>query len=374
MHPSGEQLLLAMCVALLCAIAGGRSAVGADSVALAQNNIETNDPFLWLEDIHGAQATNWVKAQNARSISQLEKSADYRTFYKVILKEFVNQNNIPVGNLDHNYFFQFGQDDVNLKGVWARTTISDFMHANRRWETLLDVDRLAMLENENWVWEGADTAPGLKHCLISLSRGGGDAAVVREFDLATETFMKAGFILPEAKSDITYLDDDSVLVSTDFGPGSTTTSGRSRIVKLWKRGQPLTAAKTVFEGNVDDEDDYGLVFYGPAGTIALIRRDLTYFTSEYYYVTPDNPVLKLPLPQGADLKDAQNGNLIFTVRNDWTSPDGKSIAKGSLVAFPVMPFVKNQLPPKFTVLYAPDATEHRERCGRDARCRLCVDL
>jgi prolyl oligopeptidase len=347
-------LKLALCVACLAAIANGRSAVGADGVVMAKNNMETNDPFLWLEDIHGTNAIDWVKAQNARSIGQLEADADYQADYDSILKVMDATDRIPFGNLDHNYIFNFWRDAANPKGVWRRTTIADYANAKPQWETLLDVDKLAADEKENWVWENDDAAPSLRHCLINLSRGGGDAVVVREFDLASKAFMKDGFSLTEAKSSITYLDDDTVLVGTDFGPGSMTTSGYPRIVKLWKRGQPLAAAKTVFEGKLDDVGDNGLVFDGPAGTIPLVRRDVSFFTSEYYYVLPDGSTVKLPLPSGADLKGAQNGKLIFTLRDDWTSPDGKSIAKGALVSFPVTPFVKDKMPPQFAVLYTPD--------------------
>ena len=348
-------LKLALCVACLAAIANGQPAVGADGVAALKTNMETNDPFLWLEDIHGTNAINWVKAQNAKSIGQLEADADYQADYDSILKVMDATDRIPFGNLDHNYIFNFWRDAANPKGIWRRTTIADYANAKPQWETLLDVDKLAADEKENWVWESDDAAPSLRHCLVNLSRGGGDAVVVREFDLAAKAFMKDGFSLTEAKSSITYLDDETTLVGTDFGPGSMTTSGYPRIVKLWKRGQPLAAAKTIFEGKLDDVGDSGLVFNGPAGTIPLVRRDVSFFTSEYYYVLPDGSTMKLPLPSGADLKGAQNGKLIFTLRDDWASPDGKSITKGSLVSFPVMPFVTDKMAPQFAVLYAPDA-------------------
>ena len=190
------------------------------------------DPFLWLEDIHGARAMEWVKAQNAKATDRLQADADYRTDYDAILKVLDATDRIPFGNLDHNFVFNFWQDAEHSKGIWRRTTIADYTNAQPHWEMLLDLDKLAADEKENWVWEGADCAPALRHCLINLSRGGGDAVVVREFDLGSKTFMKDGFALAEAKTTITYLDDDTVLFGTDFGPGSMTTSGYPRIVKL----------------------------------------------------------------------------------------------------------------------------------------------
>ena len=318
-------------------------------------NNETADPFLWLEDIHGTKAMAWVKTQNARSEAVLQADPAYRSDYDSILKVMDATDRIPYGSLEHDYVFNFWQDAAHPKGIWRCTTIADYANPQPHWETLLDIDQLAAQEKENWVWKGADCAPSLGHCLISLSRGGGDAVVVREFDLHTKSFLKDGFTLPEAKSSVTYLDDDTLLFGTDFGPGSMTSSGYPRIVKLWKRGEPLAAARTVYEGKGDDVGDSGVVFSGPAGTIALIGRNITFFTSEFYYLRADGTTLKLPLPLGADLKGTQNGNLLFTLRDDWTPPDGATIAKGSLVAFLVVPFVEGKTPPKFTVLYTPDA-------------------
>src|SRR5204863_381589 len=80
--------------------------------------------------------------------------------------------------------------------------------------------------------KGAECTPALQRCLLHLSRGGGDAVVVRELDLAARAFVKDGFQLAEAKSAVTYLDEDTVLFGTDFGPGSMTASGYPHIEAL----------------------------------------------------------------------------------------------------------------------------------------------
>jgi prolyl oligopeptidase len=358
---------LALGVMLLIAIAGG-TVHGGNSTETNQMHIEAADPYLWLEDIHGSNALDWVKAQNAKSAAVLEGDADYQKDYDAILKVMDATDRIPFGNLDHNFVFNFWQDAQHPKGIWRRTTIADYANPQPQWETLLDVDKLAADEKENWVWKGAETAPSLQHCLIRLSRGGGDADVVREFDLGTKLFLKDGFTLPEAKSDITYLDDDTVLFGTDFGPGSMTTSGYPNIVKLWKRGTPMADAKTIHTGELSDVGSEGTVMHGSDQNIPLVERSITDFTTEYYYVLPDGSTMKLPLPLGADLKGASQDNLIFTLRDDWTPPGGKPIAKGSLVAFPIMPFVKAKMLPTFTVLFTPDAKSSIDEVapGRDA--------
>ena len=126
---------------------------------------------------------------------------------------------------------------------------------------MLDLDALGAVEGENWVWHGSDTlspaVPGgeWRRCLVSLSRGGADATVVREFDLVDKRFLDAcdgGFTLPEAKSTASWLDADTLVVGTDFGPGSLTDSGYPRVITRWRRGTPLSEAVTIHEGEAGD--------------------------------------------------------------------------------------------------------------------------
>jgi prolyl oligopeptidase len=325
------------------------------------------DPYLWLEDVHGAKALDWVKTQNAKSTAVLQADADYQKDYDAILKVLDATDRIPYGELDHQYVFNFWQDAQHPKGIWRRTSIADYTNAAPAWDVLLDVDKLALDDHENWVWKGADCTPSLKRCLLTLSRGGGDAAVVREFDLATKSFVKDGFELTEAKSQITWLDEDAVLFGTDFGPGSMTSSGYPRVVKIWKRGEPMANARTVYEGKESDVASAGVVFHNPVGTIAVIQRAVTFFTSEYFWLASDGTSRQLPLPPGADLKGAQGDNLLFTLREDWSPPGEAPIRKGSLVACRAQAGEK-AVRIATAVLYTPDAHSSIDEvaAGRDA--------
>ena len=325
------------------------------------------DPYLWLEDVHGAQALEWVKGQNAKSTAVLQADPDYRKDYDAILKVLDATDRIPYGELDHQYVFNFWQDAEHPKGIWRRTSIADYANAAPAWDVLLDVDQLAREEHENWVWHGADCSPSLKRCLLTLSRGGGDAAVVREFDPDAKAFVKNGFELAEAKSQITWLDEDTVVFGTDFGAGSMTSSGYPRIVKVWKRGEPMAGARTVYEGKGSDVASAGVVFHDPAGTIAVIQRAVTFFTAEYYWLASDGTTRPLPLPLGADLKGAQGDNLLFTLRDDWSVPGAASIRKGSLVACHVDVGEKG-VHIDTVVLYTPDEHSAIDEvvAGRDA--------
>jgi prolyl oligopeptidase len=341
---------------------------GADSMDSKQHTDTTADPYLWLEDVHGAKPLAWVKEQNAKSMAVLRTDPSYQKDYEAILKVMDATDRIPYGDLDHGYVFNFWQDAQHPKGIWRRTTVADYAQAAPDWELLLDIDRLAADEQENWVWKRAECAAALKHCLVHLSRGGGDAVVVRELDLGTKSFVKDGFQLSEAKSEITYLGEDAVLFGTDFGAGSMTTSGYPRIVKLWKRGEPAASARTLFEGRPEDVASQPVVFEGPAGRIALIQRAVSFFTSEYRLLGADGRTRQLPLPLGADLKGAQGRHLIFTVREDWTPPGGAPIAKGALIAYEAGESGHDNPAQAVSVLYTPDAHSAIDEvaAGRDA--------
>ena len=335
---------------------------------------EGTDPYLWLEDVHGEKSMEWVRTQNARSMAVLRVDPDYQKDYESILKVMDAVDRIPYGDLDHQWVFNFWQDAQHPKGIWRRTSTADYANPAPAWEVLLDLDRLAADEQENWVWKGAECSPSLKRCLLHLSRGGGDAVVVREFDLAARTFDTQGFSLQEAKSSITWLDEDSVLFGTDFGPGSMTSSGYPRIVKLWKRGEPMRAARKIYEASASDVGASGVVFHEPTGTIALVQRDVSFFTAEYHWLAPGGKPQQLPLPPGADLKGAQGAHLIFTLRDEWTPAGQAAIAKGSLIAYrmPADERVRAKDEPvrgkSVSVLYTPDARSSIDEvvAGRDA--------
>jgi prolyl oligopeptidase len=354
-------------------------ASGADSVnnghqerQVRRQHALSPDPYLWLEDVHGAKPLEWVKAQNARSAAILKADPSYQKDYDAILKVMDATDRIPYGDLEHDYVFNFWQDAEHPKGIWRRTTIADYAHAAPSWDILLDLDQLAKDEHENWVWKGAECTPALKRCLLHLSRGGGDAVVVREFDLAARSFVKDGFQLTEAKSAITYLDEDTVVFGTDFGPGSMTASGYPRIAKLWRRGEPQSQARTIYEGRQSDVGAQGVVFHDPTGTVSVVERDVSFFTAEYHLIADDGTTRQLPLPLGADLKGAQGRHLIFTLREDWTPPRAKPIAKGSLLAYRVPDQSAQAGRPETSdavaVLYTPDAGSAIDEVatGRDA--------
>ena len=164
-------------------------------------NAVAQDPFLWLEEVTGGPAMAWVRACNAASTRELAHSAGFQNLKKDIQKILNSNARIPYVTKYGNYYYNYWRDAENPRGLWRRTSLAEYRQQKPKWDVILDLDALNKAENTNWVWHGADIlkAGGYRHVLINLSRGGADAAVVREFDLKTRRFVKDGFQLPEAK-------------------------------------------------------------------------------------------------------------------------------------------------------------------------------
>jgi prolyl oligopeptidase len=312
------------------------------------------DPYLWLSQIHGARALAWVKSQNAKSDSILKSDPAYARDYDAILRVLNANDRIPEPDrVERQWVFNFWQDAQHVRGIWRRAGIAEYANANPDWQVLLDVDKYDRDTGKNWVWQGADCTPSFNRCLVALSPGGSDAHEVHEFDPAAGKFTDGGFALAQAKSEAQYIDDNTVLFATDFGPGTLTPSSYPRIVKLWRRGEPLSAAKIVFEAKPNDIGANVLVFHGPYGVAPIIRRQITFFTADYFFVKPDGATVQIPVAPGAEIKGVTQGQLVFTLRNAWTPAGGKPIPQGALCAFPLLAFAQSGRAQDVAVLYAP---------------------
>jgi prolyl oligopeptidase len=326
----------------------------------AKGAVSVEDPYLWLEDVHGEKPLAWVAEQNTRTRAVLQADPRYSQDHDAILKVLDATDRIPYGNLVHDTVFNFWQDAANPKGVWRRTTLASYATKDPHWETIIDVDKLAADEHENWIWKGASCTNDLKRCLVFLSRDGGDAHVIREFDLKTGTFVNDGFSLAHAKSDASWLDDNTVLFDTDFGPGTMTRSGYPRIVKLWRRGETVDAAKTLMEGKPEDIAVQTQVLNGASGVYAMIVRGVSFFENEYTHVATDGTLSKIDLPLSAVIQGMTGKYVVFTLRKEWKAANN-TYPQGALVAMSV-----DGGAPRTLYVPGPRSTVEEVATGRDA--------
>jgi prolyl oligopeptidase len=317
--------------------------------------VTTDDKFAWLEDVHGAKQLAWVAEQNKTALGVLKADPRYRKNYDSVLEVLDATDRIPMGSLRGGFVYNFWQDAANPKGLWRRTTIASYQAKAPQWEVLLDVGALAKAEKENWVFKGAGCDPSEQHCLISLSRGGGDAVVTREYDLKAKALTTDGFSLPEAKVDVSYVDGDTILYATSAD--AQTDSGYARTVRLWKRGTPVASAPTIYEGQKSDVSVVSMTAHRKEGDFAFLLRALDFYHTEYFAVE-GGKARKLDLPLSADVRDMSAGRLIAILRDSYAR-DGKTYPKGALVAF--------HLDGALELIYAPSARESVETvsAGRD---------
>ncbi|MCI0441216.1 MAG: S9 family peptidase, partial [Chloroflexi bacterium] len=291
-------------------------------LALPARAQEVRDPYLWLEEVTGAKALAWVQDQNAVSTGELTKSDAFTALNERLLQILDSDERIPLVSKAGAHFYNFWRDARNKRGVWRRTTLEEYRKAKPAWEIVLDLDALAASEKQNWVWKSVSfLKPSYTRCLVSLSRGGADATVVREFDLQTKTFVPDGFVLPEAKSRIAWRDLDSIFVATDFGANSLTHSGYPRQVKEWQRGTPLAQAKLVFEGRPEDVAVGAIRNQTKGYEREFVTRSVTFWTSELF-LRRNGQLIKIAKPDDATAF-VQRDLLFIELRSDWQS-NGKT--------------------------------------------------
>ena len=244
---------------------------------------ETDDPYLWLEEVDGDRALAWVSEQNEHSLERLQSDPRYEPLREEALALYEASDRIPYGSYFGGQVHNFWQDENSVRGIWRRTSLDSYATANPDWETVLDIDALAEEEGENWVYKGRSCLPPeYRRCLVNLSRGGGDAVVTREFDSQSKSFLEDGFFVPEAKSNVSWIDENTLFVGTDFGEGSLTSSGYPRTVRVWNRGTPLADSRQIAEADSSDVSIGGRVTWRPEGETRFVQRTPQFFKSELF--------------------------------------------------------------------------------------------
>jgi prolyl oligopeptidase len=329
----------------------------------------TDDPFLWLEDIHGARPLAWVEKENAKTAARFAAGAGFEKTRDSILEVLDSDARIPDVSRRGDYLYNFWRDKAHPRGVWRRTTLAEYRKANPAWEVLLDVDALNKAEDKRWVFKGTQCLkPDYNRCLISLSPDGGDAVAVREFDIPSKSFVKGGFDLPVAKTEAGWIDDDTLYVGTDFGPGTMTESSYPRIVKEWKRGTPLSSATIVYEGKSKDLAVGAYHDRTPGFERDFVSVAKDFFHSELYQRI-DGKLVRVDVPTDASA-DAHREWLLVQTRSPWTVGD-TTYPSGALLAANFDAFMAGK--PNFTVLFKPDA--HTSLASYDwTRHHLILDI
>lgn len=313
----------------------------------------SDDPYLWLEDIHGEKALAWVERENAVTARAYADTPQFERTRAAILAALDSDAKIPYIAKLGDFYYNLWKDQQHPQGLWRRTTLAEYAKPEPAWETVLDLDALSATEGRKWVWHGAECLkPEYRRCLLNLSPGGGDAVVVREFDLVDKAFVKDGFTLPEAKTQVAWIDADHLYVGTDFGPGSMTRSSYPRLAKVWRRGTPLAEATLAYEGRDDDLAVSAFRDLTPGFERDFVVRTIDFFTSETFLRQANGELARLDVPLDAQPATHREW-LLIELRSAWTI-GGTEWPAGSLLAIRFDDFMAGGR--DFTSLFAPSET------------------
>ena len=359
-------------VALACLLGAGCTPNTTQETAELTSETSIEDPNLWLEEVEGEAALDWVRTQNTRSLGTLTGDERYARFEADALEIVNATDRIAYGTIRDGQVYNFWQDAANVRGLWRRTSLTSYGSDAPDWETVIDFDALAEAEGANWVYKGAncyrpETAEETL-CMVSLSNGGKDAVIQREFNLSTKTWVEGGFETPEAKQGLSWLDQDTMLIATDWGgDGSTLTeSGYASVVKRWTRGTPLDSAQTVFTGEKTDVAASGFrIELDDGRTLGGVTKSDTFFTARYYLLDETGEPTQLPIPVKSSPREVYHGQLLVALRENWT-PEGQDGAfkSGDLVSFDMDTYLETGTLPEVELVFRPTSRQSFEGVSR----------
>ncbi|MEQ1753475.1 MAG: prolyl oligopeptidase family serine peptidase [Micropepsaceae bacterium] len=300
------------------------------------------DPYLWLEEIHGARAQQWVHSQNETTLGELRTDPSYRQT-RAAADQILNfKDSIPRDQIAGDGVFSFTQSAIHPFGVWRRSGIESYKAGSPGWETLLDLDALNAQQGSRLTWRGAKCLPpDFARCLLFLSDQGAVAVRVREFDSQTRTFVPDGFDVGDATTEAEWIDADTLLIATNWGKGSLTRSGKPRVVKIWSRGLSLREGQTVYEGNPSDLAVTPKTVFSADGKVSLfVIRQLGPTDAQLFHLDESGKAMRITAPASAQFKGMLQRQMVFFLNSDWRIA-GQNHLAGSLVSFSLDQYLKN---------------------------------
>ncbi len=313
----------------------------------------SNDPLVWLEEVEGEEAMAWVEGQNERTYERLQGDALYETLFNEALSIYESTDRIPYGSFYAGYVWNFWQDSENTHGLWRRTSLESYLSDDPDWDVILDLDALSEAEGRNWVWRGSNClTPDYDRCILTLSDGGSDAAVRREFLISERAFVEDGFITPESKGGIEWIDENTVMIGLAIGEEDSTDSGYASVAYRWERGTPYESATEIIRGDRTDVAMWGFRMEDSDGTAyMMMSQAVTFYDTVYWHLPDGGEPMQMPLPAKSSLRALYQDQLVFTVEEDWTPVEGgTTYAQGSVLSFSMSEFAANgELPQIFTV-------------------------
>ncbi|WP_233205177.1 prolyl oligopeptidase family serine peptidase [Alkalicaulis satelles] len=316
----------------------------------------------WLEEVEGEDALGFARLQNERALAQLQSDPRYQTLHDRALEVLESTDRIPYVGVRGGELWNFWRDAQNRHGLWRKTTVESYASGTPQWDVVLDVDALAAAEEKNWVWGGSSClGPDYRLCMLTLSDGGSDASVRREFDVEARAFVEDGFVIPQTKGSSAWIDENTLLIATALDPDETTTSGYPFAVKRWTRGTPIEEAETVFSGQASDVGVWPARFEQADGTAYFVAIQRESFFEGVYWLLPDNAQsepIALPLPRKSTPQALFDGQMIFTTEEDWAPVEGgPTYPAGAALSLDMAALAETGELPEVKTVFVPDSRQ-----------------
>jgi prolyl oligopeptidase len=274
------------------------------------------DNYLWLEEIQGEKPKAFAEKRSRASLEFFQKDTKFNQTEKDILNILDDEGKIPYASIKGEWVYNFWKDEKSVRGLYRRMLLNDYRKGSESWETVFDLDLISKNEGENWVLKGVDFEDSQnKRALLTLSRGGKDASVVREFDIEKKQFVKDGFITIEGKTSLNWLNENQIIAGVTLKGETPTKGGYFRKLRLWNRGEKIEESKVLFEMGEDkqftwpwirNKDQKVWIMMAPEGYKTIFYHlDLTTFKTT-----------KLPLHQDISLSGEKEGDLFFKALKD----------------------------------------------------------
>jgi prolyl oligopeptidase len=339
-------------------------------LAISYNNLAQEDPYRWLEEVEGTRALDFVNKQNKITEERLSNQKEYQDIFNNSLEIYNSPDKIAYPGINGEFVYNFWQDKEHVRGIWRRASKSSYLSGSPDWNVLLDLDEMSKKDGVQWVFKGVSGLhPTYDLYLVNLSKGGGDATEVREFDVNKKIFVEDGFFLSESKGGASFVDRNTVIVSTDFGDNTMTTSGYPRQVRLWKRGTSIQDAQLIYEAEKTDMGSWGGLFRDGNESYTTITKFMTIFSSQTYLWLNDK-LVKLDIPDDASISGLLNNQAVLNLKSDW-NVNGKVYSQGTLVSLDLKELIKGQK--KIQVIFQPDAQTSVQEVG-STKNKLLVNL
>ncbi|WP_169737809.1 prolyl oligopeptidase family serine peptidase [Curvibacter gracilis] len=301
------------------------------ALAQPQPQAVPSDPLAWLEDVDSKRALEWVNARSREAMALVERESYFAKRRRDVLASLSNPANIQFPIRHGEYLYNFYRSARQPHGILRRTSLEEFSKERISWRVLINFDDLAREESRNLVYTGMAVHASTQRALIFLSAGGEDKVEMREFDLENRAFVAGGFNLPAAKMTAAWFGADEVLLASDFGPGTTTTSGYAMTARRWKRGTPVATAPEILRGQASDVS-VSVKSSGRDGLppVALVQRRKQFHQAERHLLQFDGTLTQLDTPDDAEVWIERDW-LLALLRSPWTT-SGHTYSEGSLIA------------------------------------------